>query len=163
MSEPRLGTVAALERPWTLDVDDLARELATDIRHGLSTEEAERRLASIGANELAEGPRASIWQMLARQFASGMIVLLLLAAVVTAFIGDPVDSIAITAVLILNAIVGFVQEFQADRAMSALRRMTSPTATVVRDGEPRQLRAAQVVPGDLVLLAVGDGGGGCSD
>jgi len=154
--EPRTGTVVVLERPWAVDVDDLARELATDIRHGLSTEEAERRLARVGPNELAEGPRVSGWRMFARQFSSGMIMLLLVAAVVTAFIGDPIDSIAITAVLILNAIVGFIQEFQADRAMSALRRMTSPTTTVVRDGEPQQLRAAQVVPGDLVLLAVGD-------
>ncbi|MEK7385869.1 MAG: HAD-IC family P-type ATPase, partial [candidate division NC10 bacterium] len=122
---------------------------------GLSPAEARRRLAEHGPNALVETRRRTPLGMLAAQFTDFMILVLLGAAVVSGLIGDVEDTVAIVAIVLLNAVVGFVQEYRAERAMEALKAMAAPTATVVRDGRTAVVPAAEVVPGDVVLLEAG--------
>ena len=145
-----------VRRPWAVDPATLADLLATDPSRGLATAEAEARLAAVGPNELVERVRAPAWRLLAGQFANTMIVVLFIAAGVTALIGDVKDSLVILAIVALNGVIGFVQEYRADRAMASLRAMTSPTANVVRDGDITTIPAQGLVPGDLVRLEAGD-------
>ncbi len=122
---------------------------------GLTGAEARRRLAEHGPNVLREGKRRTALGMLAGQFTDFMILVLLGAAVVSGLIGDVMDTIAIMAIVVLNAVIGFVQEYRAERAMAALKAMAAPTATVVRDGMTALIPAAELVPGDIVLLEAG--------
>ncbi len=123
---------------------------------GLSTEEAGRRLAEVGANEIQRAQRTSRWRLLARQLASPLIWLLFGAAVVSGFLGEVADAVAITTIVVLNALVGYFQEGRAENALLALRSMTAPRATVIRDGHRVEIAAATVVPGDLLVLEAGD-------
>jgi Ca2+-transporting ATPase len=123
---------------------------------GLTTEEANRRLGELGANEIARGEATSPWKILAAQFASPLIWLLLGACVISGFLGELADAIAIGTILVVNACVGFFQEYRAEKAMLALRSMTAPRARVRRDGHAVTIGAAGVVPGDILLLEAGD-------
>jgi Ca2+-transporting ATPase len=122
---------------------------------GLTSRDARERLAVHGPNLLREGPRRTALGLLAGQFTDFMILVLLAAAVVSGLIGDVVDTIAILAIVGLNAVIGFVQEYRAERAMVALKAMAAPTATVLRDGATAVIPAADLVPGDVVLLEPG--------
>ena len=144
------------ERPWTAGAAAVAAALGTDSTQGLSSSQAADRLAKVGPNELLEGGRKPPWRLLLEQFTNTMIVVLLIAAVVTALIGDLKDTLVILAIVLLNGIMGFVQEYRAEQAMAALKEMTSPTARVVRDGHALVVPAPGLVPGDLVLLEPGD-------
>jgi P-type Ca2+ transporter type 2C len=143
-------------RPWAIQGAEVAASLATDPSRGLTSAEAAARLAIHGPNELAARGVKPVWLLFAEQFASAMIVVLLAAAVITALLGDLKDTFVILAIVVLNGIVGFVQEYRAEQALAALRRLTSPTARVVRDGDTLLVPAADVVPGDLVRLEAGD-------
>ena len=123
---------------------------------GLTFAEAEARLARHGPNALPEGRRRSPLRMLADQFAGFMILVLVAAAVVSGIVGEPSDTIAIFVIVLLNAVIGFVQEWRAERAMAALRLMAAPSARVRRDGAVATLPADQLVPGDIVLLEAGN-------
>jgi Ca2+-transporting ATPase len=123
---------------------------------GLTEAEAARRLAATGPNELARAEATSRWVLLGRQFASPLIWLLTGACLVSALLGEVADAIAIGAILVVNALVGFFQEYRAERAILALRSMTAPRAQVVRDDRLRVIPAAQVVPGDLLVLEAGE-------
>ena len=123
---------------------------------GLSTEEARRRLAAVGPNELTEGKRRTPLRMFCDQFTDFMILVLLAAAVISGLIGEAKDTIAIVVIVVLNAVIGFIQEYRADRAMEALKAMAAPTATVVRDGGIASVPASALVPGDVVLLEAGN-------
>ena len=123
---------------------------------GLSTEEARRRLAAVGPNELTEGKRRTPLRMFCDQFTDFMILVLLAAAVISGLIGEAKDTIAIVVIVVLNAVIGFFQEYRADRAMEALKAMAAPTATVVRDGGIASVPASALVPGDVVLLEAGN-------
>jgi Ca2+-transporting ATPase len=123
---------------------------------GLTFAEAEARLARHGPNALPEGRRRSPLRMLADQFADFMILVLVAAAVVSGIVGEPSDTIAIFVIVLLNAVIGFVQEWRAERAMAALRLMAAPSARVRRDGAVATLPADQLVPGDIVLLEAGN-------
>ncbi|MCA3251312.1 MAG: cation-translocating P-type ATPase [Pseudomonadota bacterium] len=123
---------------------------------GLDTAEARRRLERHGPNALPEGRRRSALRMVADQFADFMIAVLVAAAVVSGIVGEPSDTIAIFVIVLLNAAIGFVQEWRAERAMAALRLMAAPTARVRRDGAVATLPADQLVPGDIVLLEAGN-------
>ncbi len=122
---------------------------------GLTAAEAAQRLQEHGPNVLVEAKRRTALGMLAGQFTDFMILVLLGAAVVSGLIGDVEDTGAIVAIVLLNAAVGFVQEYRAERAMEALKSMAAPTATAVRDGRTAVVPAAEVVPGDVVLLEAG--------
>ncbi len=134
--------------------------VVTDMRSpgtsGLSASEAAVRLAEHGPNSIAEPRRRSILDRAVSQLRDPMIMLLLGAAVVTALLGDRTDTGVIAVVIVLNAVIGVVQEVRAEHAMSALRSLAAPTATVVRDGRPAALPAAILVPDDVVLLEAGD-------
>jgi Ca2+-transporting ATPase len=123
---------------------------------GVSTAEARRLLIEVGPNELRRERAKPVWTILAGQFGSPLIWLLLGASVISAFLGETADAIAIGTILVLNALVGFFQEYRAERAMLALRSMTAPRARVLRDGMTVLLPAAEVVPGDALLLEAGD-------
>ncbi|WP_286817165.1 HAD-IC family P-type ATPase, partial [Desulfobacter sp. UBA2225] len=123
---------------------------------GLVSEEARRRFEHYGPNELIEKKRKSLWMMFFDQFKDFMILVLIAAAVVAGVIGDPVDTIAIAVIVLLNAVLGFVQEYRAEKAMAALKKLAAPSATVIRDGRPESITAGRLVPGDLVILEAGN-------
>jgi P-type Ca2+ transporter type 2C len=146
-----------MDTTWhTMRVADVCRALGTDAESGLDEAEASGRRAVVGPNELDERPPVPIWLMFLRQFASTMIVVLLIAAVVTATIGDLKDTIVIVGVVVLNAAIGFVQEHRAEGSMAALRKLAAPFARVLRDGAVRSVPARELVPGDIVQLEAGD-------
>ena len=123
---------------------------------GLSSAEAQRRLAEFGPNEIRREEKATRLALLARQFASPVIWLLLGASVVSAALGELLDATAIGAIVIVNAAIGFFQEYRAERAVTALRSMTAPRARVMRDGHGAMVPADTIVPGDLLALEAGD-------
>jgi Ca2+-transporting ATPase len=141
---------------WTLSPEAVAQRLDVDLDAGLTAQEAERRRLTDGPNELEERPPTPRWRMFLGQFANTMIVVLLIAAVITAVVGDVQDMIVIVAIVIANAVIGYVQEHRAEEAMTALKRMTSPVARLTRAGEVALLPAGEVVRGDLLLLDAGD-------
>ncbi len=146
----------ATPAPWVSDALAVAAALGTDTEHGLSNVEAARRLAASGPNALVEQAQPGPWRIFARQFANTMIVVLALACVVTIVVGDVKDTIVIAVIVVLNAVVGFVQEYRAEQAMAALKEMSTGTAQVVRDGETLDVSTRDLVPGDLVDLTAGD-------
>ena len=123
---------------------------------GLTEAEAAERLGRFGPNQLREAAPIHPWVIFARQFKSWLILLLIIAAIISFTIGEWIDSIAILAIVFLNAAIGFYQEFNAEKSIAALKQMTAPHATVRRDSQPRVIAASQVVPGDILLLEAGD-------
>lgn len=123
---------------------------------GLTGEEAARRLRDAGLNEIRREAAVSPWTILLGQVKSPLVALLLGAALVAGLLGERADAIAIGAIMVLNAMVGFFQEFRAERAVMALRSMTAPRARVMRDGRSVVIPSSEVVPGDLLLLEAGD-------
>ena len=138
------------------EIADVVRELRTDPGSGLSRAEAASRLRAGGPNELPEGPPLRPGRILLSQFASTMVAVLLAAAAVSAALGDLVDTVAIAAIVLLNALLGFAQEYRAEKAMAALSRLAAPLVKVRREGEVRVLPARELVPGDVLLLEAGD-------
>jgi Ca2+-transporting ATPase len=143
-------------RAWAMEVADVAAALAVDSTVGLTPADAEARVEELGPNELAETARRSSVALFAAQFTNTMTVVLIAAGFITALIGDRKDAVVITAIVIVNAVVGFVQEHQAEQAMVALRKMTAELALVRRDGDVLHVPTASLVPGDVVMLATGD-------
>jgi Ca2+-transporting ATPase len=139
-----------------LSCEEAASHLGSDLSQGLAAAAASSRLAQSGPNVLQETGRRHPLVMLASQFTDFMIVVLIAAAVIAGFIGEPQDTIAIVVIVFLNGIIGFVQEYRAERAMAALKQMASPQARVIRDGQPGIVDATELVPGDLVELEAGN-------
>jgi P-type Ca2+ transporter type 2C len=125
-------------------------------RGGLDSAEAARRLESHGPNRLSESVGRAPWRILLDQFRGLLIGILIGAAGLSALIGELADAVAILVILLLNAALGFYQEYRAERAMEALRSMAAPSAVVLRDGQPRDIAADGLVPGDVCLLQAGD-------
>ncbi len=142
--------------PWhTIELASLHETLnAKD--SGLSDAEAEVRLREYGPNRLPEQPPPALWQIILRQFYSPLIYILLIAAVVSVFIGDLKDAGFIAAVLVINAIIGSYQEWKAEQSSHALRKLLQIRASVQRDGEVREIPAEEVVPGDVIWLESGN-------
>ena len=141
---------------WSQTPEALAKHLATDLTQGLASEEVRRRLVTHGRNELLAKHGATGWQILLGQFKDFMIWFLVAAAVVSGFLGEWVDALAIIGIVILNAILGFIQEYRAEQSLAALKRLASPTSRVVRDGTLTVVPSAELVPGDLIELEAGD-------
>jgi len=133
----------------------VAERLATDIAAGLASDVAASRLAVYGANELDRGEHLSPARILLAQLTSPMIVLLAAAGALSAALGDVTEAVVIFVVVVLNAWIGFRQEYRAEKAMAALQAMVTPMVRVVRDGSPREIQARELVPGDMVLLEAG--------
>ena len=148
---------------WQMETKEAARRLETDEKQGLTSQMAAERLAQKGRNELAEtdGKKSLFWRFLAH-FDDFMILLLLGAAVVSVVISrlsgenDVLDAVMILGIVVLNAVLGLFQESKAEKALEALKKMAAPHARVIRDGIVREIPAAEVVPGDLLLLETGD-------
>jgi len=131
-------------------IDDLKSSL-----QGLSSEEAKKRLEEYGPNELKEGKKNTALGMFLNQFKDFMIIVLILAAIISGIIGDAADTVAIIVIVVLNAIIGFVQEYRAEKAIAALKKMASHTAIVMRNGMPSTIPGSEIVPGDIVILDAG--------
>lgn len=138
-----------------LPVDEVLTALGSDRSHGLTADEAGRRLEETGPNELGRDEPRGDPEILLHQFTSPLIYILVVAFVVTILIDEYTDSAVIAAVLVINAIIGFIQERKADRSVHALMQMAAPTSRVVRDGKETEVDAVRLVPGDLVLLTSG--------
>ena len=138
-----------------LPAAEVLRTLAVDPVHGLTAAEAAGRLVQKGPNALIEGRRRGPARMFLDQFTDFMIVVLLAAAVVSGFIGDVTDTVVILVIVVLNAVIGFLQEYRAEAAIAALRQMAAPVARVLRDGRSHSIPAQELVPGDIVLLDAG--------
>jgi len=136
------------------DITSVFEKLHTSI-HGLSSEKAQKLLEQYGPNELTEKKKKSPFMMFLDQFRDFMILVLIAAAIISGIIGEPSDTIAIIVILILNAVIGFIQEYRAEKAMAALKKMAAPSATVIRNGMPKTISASQLVPGDVVMLEAG--------
>jgi Ca2+-transporting ATPase len=145
------------DKCWhTLTIDEVAQRLDTSSTSGLSSEHAAGRLAQFGANELKEKRARSPWRMLLDQFSDFMIMVLIAAAIISGFVGDVEDTVVIIVIVILNAVIGFIQEYRAERAMAALKKMAAVSTRVVRDGRIEIISASELVPGDTVLLEAGN-------
>ena len=125
-------------------------------REGLSQGEAQRRLAQFGPNELAEKKKISPWVIFFEQFKNFIIIILLVAVALSAVMGEVADAIVIFAIVLFAAGLSFIQEYRAERAMEALKRMAAPSASVLRDRMEIEISATELVPGDIILLRTGD-------
>ncbi len=142
--------------PWhILSVDETEERLATQIETGLSTEEAEQRLQQVGSNKLEERSGRSPWAILWDQLTSIMVLILIIAAIISAVLGKVTETVAIAGIVILFASLGFAQEYRAEQAMAALRKLAVPLVRVIRGGERREVSAETLVPGDIVTLEAG--------
>ncbi len=151
----------SLERNWhNLSVSEVIDSLGSCIQ-GLTREEAKRRLAQFGPNELVEKEKTRPWILFLEQFKNFLIIILLVAAVISGVLaftgeGDLWEPILIVIIVFFAAGLGFVQEYRSEKAMEALKQMTAPAATVIRDGEEEEIPARDIVPGDIILLQTGD-------
>ncbi|MBI5794046.1 HAD-IC family P-type ATPase, partial [Candidatus Uhrbacteria bacterium] len=143
--------------PWhALSPEAVLRALGSVLREGLSESEARARIARDGRNELRAVKKAAAWTLLLAQFKNVLVIILLIATVLSGFLGHEVEAITIAVIVILAVVLGFVQEYRAEKAMEKLKAMAAPLATVIRGGEERQLPAAELVPGDIILLVAGN-------
>jgi magnesium-transporting ATPase (P-type) len=156
MSETATNTEEASKPIWyNITVDDVLESLSAD-KSGLSSKEASKRLEKYGSNKLPEGKSRSALMRFLLQFHNVLIYVLMVAAVITAQLDHWIDTWVIVAVILVNAIIGFVQEGKAEKALEGIRKMLSLHATVLRDGERKDIDAEDLVPGDIVLLESGD-------
>ncbi|WP_405221324.1 cation-translocating P-type ATPase [Lentisalinibacter sediminis] len=146
----------ALNAPWSSTAAEVAAALDTDPRRGLGHAEAAARLQAAGPNRIREGEGVRWSRIVLRQFTSPLILILVAASAISAAIGHTADAVTIMAIVVLNGILGFAQEWRAERAVRALRRMLSPECRVRRDGVLATVAAESLVPGDLVALESGD-------
>jgi Ca2+-transporting ATPase len=144
------------ENLHSLPLEQVIQAFGSDQLQGLSAQEAAGRLRSCGPNELQERPRPRFWQMLLAQFDSFVIWILIAASIVSALLGDYVEAAAILAIVIVNAIIGVVQDGKAEKALAALKELAAPDAHVIRDGRRMRVPARELVPGDVVSLEAGN-------
>lgn len=144
------------QKIWHIQtIPAVLQEAESSAETGLSTPQAEIRLAKKGPNELKEKKARSPWKMLLDQFTETMVLILMLAAVISAFLGKETETIAIIAIVVLFAVLGFIQEFRAEKAMEALKKMSVPLVQVIRDGRVKEISSRHLVPGDIILLEAG--------
>ncbi|MFY9125713.1 MAG: calcium-transporting P-type ATPase, PMR1-type [Defluviitoga tunisiensis] len=139
----------------TKDVEEVIKELDTNIR-GLSSSEVEKRIQKYGYNELEEKKGKTFFQMFISQFKDFMIIILLIAVAISLLVGEVIDAAIILAIVVLNALLGSIQENRANEALKALKKLSTPHAKVLRDGEVKVVSSKEIVPGDIVLLEAGD-------
>ena len=140
----------------TKPIPETLAELGSSAKAGLTREEAVKRLATYGPNQLIEDPPRGFLSMLFKQFKDFLVLILIASTIVAAAMGELLDAAVILGIVILNAVLGVIQEGRAERALAALRRMAVPEATVIRDGQQIRVQSHDLVPGDLVLLQAGD-------
>ena len=136
--------------------EELIKELGANEKQGLTNKVAQEKLAQVGPNALIEGKKKSILEVFLEQFRDLMVIILIVAAVISAFTGNLESTAVIIVVLILNAILGTVQHVKAEKSLEALKSLSAPAAKVLRDGKKQEIAAKDVVPGDILLLEAGD-------
>jgi len=141
---------------YLLTVEQTMSQLRVDSERGLEDDEVEDRQDKYGPNAIVTKEGRGIGHILLAQFSDFMIIVLIAAAIVSGLIGEPQDAIAIVVIVLLNAVIGFVQDYRAEKAMEALKKLAAPTATVKRSGQIETVPASELVPGDVVLLQDGD-------
>ncbi len=141
---------------WAKTADDVARILGTDVNRGLTEEEARRRLERYGENRIERIYKVSPLKILLRQFWDPLVAILLAAAALSVFFGEATDAMLIGAIIVFNAVLGFFQEYKAEKTLEALQRLSTPRARVLRDGKVKIIPSTDVVPGDVVLVEEGD-------
>jgi Ca2+-transporting ATPase len=146
---------SATQEWHTLEVEEVLSHLRVE-KNGLSSEEAKRRLEHYGPNQLKEAPRPTFLQMLWDQLNNFVVILLIVASVISGLLGDYVESAAIMAIVVLNAVLGIIQERRAEEALAALKKLASPDAQVMRNGHRVSIPSYELVPGDLVFLEAGN-------
>jgi len=140
---------------FNVEIGDAVSELNSNLETGLSSEEAARRLSQYGPNELAGEEKASVLSLLLAQFKNPLIIILLVGAALSLYIGHMVDAIAIGVIVIINILIAFMQELNMQKSMDSLNEMSAPTALVMRDGEWNRIPASEIVPGDILKLDTG--------
>ncbi|MEE9458160.1 MAG: cation-translocating P-type ATPase [Candidatus Bathyarchaeia archaeon] len=144
------------QKQWhSMSINELSRDLGAS-NEGLTNQEAERRLVEFGPNELQAEKQVSPLQIFIGQFKSILIIILFFATIFSAVVGEIINAIIILAIVIASAGLGFFQEYRAERALEALKKMLSPAITVVRDGKEKRLDSSKLVPGDVIILEAGD-------
>ena len=137
-------------------IEEIVNSLQTHLDRGLTRQEAQARFDKFGANELTERPRPGFFALLWDQFNNYLVIILIVAALVSLALGEYVDSIAIMFIVVLNAVVGVIQESKAEQALAALQKMSAPNAQVIRDGQQMTIPGREIVGGDIVLLEAGN-------
>ena len=147
-----------IQEPWhSLDIDVVLHRLGTNKERGLTESEAKHRLEKYGPNALREEKeRFKVLKLIIDQFKDYFVIMLLVASIISVVLGEIVDAVTISIIIILAAVIGFVQDFRAERALEALKKMTAPTARVLRDGKEISIPSNKVVPGDIIFLEAGD-------
>ncbi len=140
----------------TGSLESVIDSLKTNIETGLTEKEVKERLAVYGENKLREAEKEPMWKKLLEQFKDIMVVILIIAAVISGFLGDVIESVIILAIVIINAVLGVYQEGKAEQAVEALQKMSAPHARVLRDGKQSIIDASDLVPGDIIILEAGD-------
>ncbi|MGM0466904.1 MAG: cation-transporting P-type ATPase, partial [Acidobacteriota bacterium] len=147
---------SSTEKWWTYSSQKIFKQFGVSKKEGLNEEEVKKRRTKYGPNQLRETKKKSIWVILANQFKSLIIGLLFTAAVLSFAFSEVIEGIAISAVIIINALIGFLTELRAVRSMEALKKLGGVTARVRRNGEIQEIRAEEIVPGDIVIVEGGD-------
>jgi Ca2+-transporting ATPase len=143
--------------PWhSIDTEKALKKQAVDSKNGLSQQEAKQRLNRYGFNVLKERKKIAWYQLFAKQFTDILVIILIVAMVIAFVLGEAEDGIAIAIIIVLNSVLGFTQEWKAEKAMEALKRMLSLTCKTVREGVEQEIDSALLVPGDIILLEIGD-------
>lgn len=141
---------------WTQSAQEVCQKLDTNLQCGLSSDQVKAHLQQYGFNRLPSKKAISALEIFANQFKNFIVVVLLIASLIAIFLGEWADSVAILVIIILNAILGFVQEFHAEKSLLALKELVQPTAQVLRDGQKSLVDTCELVPGDVVFLSAGD-------
>jgi len=151
------GRWTVAEDIWhALEASDVVKALKTSPSEGLTSEEVSRRIGDFGLNELREAPRTTLLERIIEQFRSFLVLLLIGAAIVSALLGDYIEAAAILAIVVLNAVLGVIQEQRAEESLAALRKLAEPEVQVIRGGHRQTIPARELVPGDIVLLEAGN-------
>jgi len=145
-----------MPEPYASAVEEVVAALGSNVTRGLSSAEAAKRLDEYGPNELKEAPREPLWKRFLSQFTSLIVLVLIGAAIVSLFVGEGVDTIAILAIVLMNGVLGFVQEERAEKSLAALKKLAAPKARVIRDGQTQMIESHLLVPGDIVEIETGD-------
>ncbi|MCI7238457.1 MAG: cation-translocating P-type ATPase [Anaerococcus sp.] len=137
-------------------IKEVIKKLDSDPKRGLTSEDAAKRLEKYGPNKIESSNKKSMLAKIVEQLVDPMVILLIIAAIVSAFTGDVVECIIIVAIVVINAIMSIIQEGKAEDSVEALQKMSSPEATIIRDGSKKIVKAEEIVPGDIVIIETGD-------
>lgn len=141
---------------YEMEVKEVEKALDTSLIEGLTQSEATERLDKFGPNELKQGEKEPQWKVFLRSFTDPLMYILIIAAIISTIFGEFLDALVIIIIVILNAVISFVEEGKADKAIEALRHKTAPEANVIRDSSEKKIKAFKIVPGDIIVLGEGD-------